>query len=325
MEKVFDGDPGTRWEFKLKFLEIQRFNKLYIPGQTLRGSEDGPTVLFIAGIHGDELNGVEVVRRLSTLIDPKSLRGTLVLLPSVNILGILNQERYMLDGRDLNRKFPGLKKGSFASRVAKIVFRIVEECDAVVDFHSATGGRKNAPQIRADLEYDKIEELAYAFGLPLIFDNQPTKGTLRRAAADAGVPCLLYEGGGAGAFEERPVRAGVQGAKAMLAHIDMLDIPHRDPPFQVVLEDSSWLRANRGGLLTVHQKPGAVLAEGERIATLKSIYSDEGEEILAPEEGILIGVTQLPIAVPGAPVAHILEMEELDEEDAARVRRMGRI
>jgi len=303
--------PGERREFRLQLLNLDRFSRVAMPGVVLRGRHDGPTLAVTAAIHGDELNGIEIARRLTNDIDPTYLSGRIIALPSVNVMGVLAGSRYMPDGRDLNREFPGSTKGSFTARVARRVLRVLDGADGHIDLHTGTRGRANMPHVRAHLDDARVAALARAFGAPVIFDQRGSQGTLRRTLVDRGVPSILFEAGQASVFQPYAIRAGIQGAMNVMRHLGMLRGEPRRPPVQLELEDAHWVRTSTTGLLEVFVKPGDILSRGDLIARNVSIFGDHREEITADRREVVLGLATHPLAAPGTPVAHLLEFRAL--------------
>lgn len=320
-EDVFSLERGEKREVKIESLHIHKFSELTIPGSVTKGNQDGPRLLLIAGIHGDELNGVAVVRRIIRTLDPRDISGTVVSIPVVNVWGVLSQSRYMIDGRDLNRSFPGSEGGSYTARVARSIRRIAERCDYVVDFHSASGGRSNIPQIRADMRHGPSSELAEAFGTTVIYNHGGVEGTLRRELVDGDVPTILYEGGEQGRFEKKAVEAGVTGALNVMASVGVVDREIVEPPCRLVLDRAKWLRSSTGGIIELNKEAGSYVSPGETVARITDIFGEKPEEVSHPDEGVIIGVTHRPLATPGSPIAHILELDGVDEDVSESVRR----
>jgi hypothetical protein len=320
-EDIFDVERGRSQEVTIETLRIHKFSELTIPGTVIRGREDGPRLLFIAGIHGDELNGVAIVRRLIRFCQGQDIAGTVIGIPVANVWGVLSHTRYMIDGRDLNRSFPGSREGSYTSRVADSVFRIAERCDYVVDFHSASGGRSNIPQIRADMGDRDTAGISKAFGTACIYNHKGVEGTLRRELVEKGVPAILYEGGEQERFEELPVEIGVAGALNVMAYAEMLDRDIAEPPCRLVLDKARWIRSSVGGIVERKMEAGSYVSPGATVAEITDIFGGRPEQITYDKEGVVIGVTHRPVATPGSPIAHILELEGMDEETSELIRR----
>jgi predicted deacylase len=286
-----------------------------LPIRVIRGRRDGPTVFVSAAIHGDELNGIEIIRRVRKLGILKKLRGTLILVPIVNIYGIMTLSRYLPDRRDLNRSFPGSTKGSLAGRVAKIFFdEIVSKCSLGIDLHTASIHKSNLPQVRTNIENEYTFNLAKKFEAPVILHSQLRDGSLRAIAQDNGVPILLYEAGEALRFDETCIRIGVKGiinvlrANGMLANIAR----KKTPKTPVISKSSKWVRATQGGMIRTIKALGDTVNENETIAYIDDPFEDVTYEIISPFDGIIIGKSEIPLIQEGDAVFHIARFENLD-------------
>ena len=277
-----------------------------LPFRVWRAPEPGPTVFVVGAVHGDELNGTGIVRSLM-LDAPFALRrGSLVLVPVANILGFEDRSRYLPDRRDLNRSFPGSADGSLAGRMAHTLFReIVAKCDAGIDLHTAAVGRTNYPNIRADVADPWTARLARAFGSPLIVTGPGPAGSLRQAAVAAGVPTIVLEAGEVWKVEPSVVAYGVQGVANVLADLGMVDAPPSTPPFQAEITRTTWVRAAQGGFLRFHVGPGDLVEVGQPIATNADLLGHPVEVLTAPDGGVVLGMSTLPVVLPGEPVCHV--------------------
>jgi len=274
----------------------------------IHGRRPGPTFFVSAAIHGDEIIGVEIIRRLIRTPQVRSLAGTLICVPVVNAFGFITQSRYLPDRRDLNRSFPGGPTGSLAARLANLFMtEVVARCDAGIDLHSAAQNRINLPQIRVDTGLPRARELAEAFGAPVIVQSDLREGSLRAAAQDLGKPVLVYESGEALRFDETALRMGVKGVLRVLAEMGMIrktkQLDLKRP--SEYSKKSSWTRAPMGGVLRLHRMIGDHVTKGELIATLGDPLGEEQIELTAPIKGVIIGRTMLPIVNEGDAVCHI--------------------
>ena len=244
--------PGKRRTIDVPVTDLSTHTPINMPVEVIHGRRPGP-VLFVCGaIHGDEINGVEIVRRLMRLSGIKGLRGTLIAVPIVNVFGFLNNSRYLPDRRDLNRSFPGRTSGSLAGRLADLFMReIVSKSTHGIDLHTAAIHRDNYPQIRADLDNPEVERLARAFGAPLTINADLRPGSLRGAAADIGVPVMVYEGGEALRFDELPIRSGVNGVVRCMRELGMLrdSKPRKIGRETALIRSSIWVRAPQSGVM----------------------------------------------------------------------------
>ena len=298
-------EPGTRAEITLPVADLYTATSLGMPVQVVRGRKEGPVLFVSAAVHGDELNGVEIVRRLMKRKIVRSIRGTLIAVPIVNVHGFLDQSRYLPDRRDLNRSFPGSAKGSIAARLANLFIKqIVANADYGIDLHTGAINRANLPQIRANLDEPRTFELARAFGAPVVIDSDMRDGSLRSCAAELGIPILIYEAGEALRFDETSIRAGLRGIFNVMRAIGML--PEKNPTGQrkkivepVVARSTRWVRASESGIVNNRAKLGSRVKEGERLATISDPIGRREDVIRAPFDGIVIGRSNLPLAHEG--------------------------
>jgi len=277
-----------------------------LPLRVVRAPKTGPTVLLTGAVHGDELNGTGVIREI--ILNPpfELARGTLVLVPVVNIPGFERRTRYMPDRRDLNRCFPGSAGGSLTSRAAHTVFEeLVRPCDYCIDFHTAALHRTNFPNVRGDMENAEVRRLAEAFGTSLLLDAKGPEKSLRREATDAGCPTIVIEAGEVWKVEPSIVESGVQGVCNVLDELGLIESQRTVPPYRAYIEQRRWLRSEFGGMLSFHARPGDVLEKGQPIASCLTLLGEERGVVTAPEDGIIIGSTTLPSVKPGDPLCHL--------------------
>lgn len=299
--------PGQRVDVNLPVADLYTSTSLSMPVRVICGRHAGPVMFVSAAIHGDELNGVEIIRRLLKRKALSSIRGTLVAVPIVNVHGFLDQSRYLPDRRDLNRSFPGSAKGSIAARLANIFIKqIVKKADYGIDLHTGAINRANLPQIRASLDDPRSEDLAKVFGAPVIIKSNILDGSLRACAAEIGMPVLVYEAGEALRFDETSIRAGLRGILNVMRHIGMLPRGKHGPSVAPVIARSTrWVRAGASGIVTDRISLGASVAEGQRLATISDPLGTEEEAVIAPFDGIVIGRSVLPLAHEGDALFHL--------------------
>jgi predicted deacylase len=271
-----------------------------------------------AAIHGDEINGVEVIRRLLRLPALARLRGTLIAIPMVNVYGVINHSRYLPDRRDLNRSFPGSEHGSLAGRLADLFMQaIVAKSTHGIDIHTGAAHRANLPQIRANLDDPGTAELARAFGVPVLLNSNLRDGSLREAAAERGIPMLLYEAGEALRFDELAIRAGVRGVVNVLRHLGALPRIKRSrkqsPPEPFVARSSVWVRAPESGILRTLSPLGARVQRQACLGVIADPFGEKEIEVLAPHSGVIIGRTHLPLVLEGEALFHIARFEDSRE------------
>lgn len=299
-------ERGSRGEVALHLSTSSSGVDIRIPVFVWRGREAGPRVFVTAAVHGDEINGAGAIREIIVSKPFEVVRGDLVLVPVVNIMGFDQHARYMPDRRDLNRSFPGNAGGSMASRTARAVFdAIVKPCDFGIDLHTAAVRRTNFPNVRADMENPALEDLARAFGTELIVSGQGPVGSLRRSACDAGKPTLILEAGEVWKVEPAVVEYAVRGIRNCLVHLGMVEGEIRRPAYQIVVDSTKWLRAEHGGFLQFHVAPGNIVEAGDPIATNTSLTGERNNVIAAPRDGVVLGMTTLPSVAPGDPICHL--------------------
>jgi predicted deacylase len=302
--------PGEHRVIDLPVAPMYTHDDLSITVQVVRGKHPGPTLFISAAIHGDEINGVEIIRRVLQQKALKNLRGTLLAIPIVNVYGFLNHTRYLPDGRDLNRAFPGSAKGSLTGRVAYTFVReIVNKCTHGIDLHTGSRHRSNFPQIRADLDDPQALAMTEAFGVPLAIDAKIRDGSLRACAGDAGIPVILYEAGEALRFEEVYIRAGVKGITNVMRNIGMLAKTRSKKvrPSPVISDQTGWVRAPESGILRTFVPLGGKVIAGQTLAMVADPLGTSETAILAPNDGMVIGRTNLPLVYEGDATFHIAQ------------------
>jgi len=275
------------------------------PVHVLRGLTPGPTVCLVAGIHGDELNGVEIVRQVFESLDPAEVSGTLIGVPVANIHGFRRSSRYLPDRRDLNRYFPGNPAGSAASRIAAALFReVVLHCEVLVDFHTGSFHRSNVPHVRANLLDGKVFAVARGFGVDWVVHNGGRPGTLRRAAVDAGIPAITYEAGEPLRFQASEIERGVAGTRRLLVGMEMIDgASSRTNP--TIIFRSTWIRVDDGGIFQPTRQVGDRVVSGEVIGSVTDPISNDRKPILSPRKGRIIGMALPQVVIPGFAVFHL--------------------
>lgn len=316
--------PGEKKKLELPVAKLYSDTDIRIPVYVVRSKKPGPTVFISAAIHGDELNGIEIVRRL---IQQKSLRllsGSLILVPIINIYGVHTLSRYMPDRRDLNRCFPGSEKGSLAARVADIFTeQIVKKCQYGIDLHTGAIHRSNLPQIRANLNDSETAAMAEAFGVPVLINANIRDGSLRQSAAEAGAKVLLYEAGQALRFDELSIRAGVRGVLNVLSYLGMLK-PKKSKqavtPFTA--NNSAWVRASASGIISNKTKIGDNVTKGQLLAKIGDPFGDEIAVVNSPRAGIVIGMQNIPLVQEGDAMYHIAFFSEDDEAIAEHIENL---
>jgi predicted deacylase len=308
-----DIPPGSRLNLDLPIAQLHTHTPLTMPIRVWRGKKDGPRLFVSAAIHGDELNGVEIIRRLMNQKVLSRLRGTLITIPIVNVYGVIQHSRYLPDRRDLNRNFPGHERGSLAGRLANLFMKeIVANATHGIDLHTGALNRNNLPQIRANMKDEATSDLAHAFGVPLLIDSHIRDGSLREAAAEYGIPMLLYEAGEALRFDEVSIRAGVKGIINVMRKLAMLPAVRRriKQPFEpTVVNTTSWVRAPESGILRALVPLGGRVKRDQLLGVIASPFGDQEYEVKTPYSGIVIGRTNLPLTNEGDALFHIARIQ----------------
>ncbi len=299
---------GERKRVQLDSAALYDYTQLTIPVEVIRGTQAGPTLFISAAIHGDEINGVEIIRKLLKKSFLKRIKGTLILIPIVNIFGFNYKSRYLPDRRDLNRSFPGSRNGSLASRLAYIFMKeIVSKCTHGIDLHTGAIHRTNLPQIRACLDDESTRSLAEGFGVPVVINSSLRDGSLREAARKKKVSMLLFEGGEALRFENNVINIGLRGCISVMRKIGMIEnsSPDQKRPKIFIAKSSYWTRAPHSGAFSTVKKIGEKIKVGDILAIIADPFGRESFNILAENDGILIGATVLPLVNQGDAMLHI--------------------
>lgn len=303
--RVEPGGYTTAW---LDVTESFAGQDVRTPVRIVHGLRPGPVFCLTGGVHGDELNGIEVVNRMIEESDADELAGTLVGVPIVNLPAFQRAMRYLPDRRDLNRHFPGDPNGSLAARVAYRVFDdLIRQCDFLLDLHTASNNRYNTAQVRGDLRDEMVRRAALRFGT-IAVHSPGQRGTLRRAAMEFGIPALVFEGGEAQRFSPSIIEVALTGARLIAAELGMIE-PIPGPPPQPVFRSSKWVRAPAGGVLLAEVDSGASIAEGQLLGVVYDPILGETNTVLAPRSGVLIGRANDQIVMPGYGTFHIASGE----------------
>lgn len=293
---------------RLAWQPNQSIDGLSLPTPVLvvNGAKTGPVLCLTAAIHGDELNGIEIVRRILHGIDPKELSGTVIGVPIVNLQGFQRTSRYLTDRRDLNRFFPGNPQGSSASRIAHSFFnKIISQCDLLVDLHTGSSHRTNLPQIRADLHYPEVAAFAQAFGIPVILHSEGSVGMLRHAAVETGIPAVTLEAGKSLTLQEPAVQHGVKSIKILLNKIRMLENAYVWNDSESVYYHSAWVRVDHGGILFGNVSLGDKVTKNEVLGVVTDPITNTQSEVISPHNGRIIGMAVDQVVMPGFAGFHI--------------------
>jgi predicted deacylase len=312
--------PGESRRIALETSESFVGGEVAAPVIVVRGIEPGPVLCLTGGIHGDELNGVEIVRRVADSLDPMSLHGMVIALPIVNPHGFRRSSRYLPDRRDLNRFFPGRKLGSAASRIARRVFeQVIMQCDYLIDFHTGSFHRTNLPHLRGDLSHRGVVKLADAFAPEILLNSVPRAGILRGAAVSAGIPAVTFEAGEPMRFDPEAILAGVDGVKRTMAGLQMSSLPGAvdETPKTAVYRQAVWVRVDDGGILLPSVPLGANVEVDTVLATVTDPITNQSAVVTSPYAGRIIGMAHGQVVIPGFAAFRIaLEAEVLPEVSA---------
>ena len=310
--------PGSTATVDLPLSLLSDHTPIELTVKVIHGKRPGPVLLINGAIHGDEVNGVEIIRRVMRHSAIKNMAGTLIAVPIVNVYGFLTNTRYLPDRRDLNRSFPGSSAGSLASRLAHLYMtEIVTKATHGIDLHTGAIHRPNFPQIRCDLSNPEVRKMATSFGVPVILNAAMREGSLRKAAIDQQVPFLVFEAGEALRFDEVAIRAGVQGIIRVMGDLEMIRQRSRDeaPTDPVISRSSTWVRAPEGGIFRARAKLGSRVTTGSQLGIIASPFGDSEFPIECPTDGIIIGLNNLPNVNQGDGVFNIARVD--DPEAAA--------
>ncbi len=321
-------DPGEKRQFRFEIGETYLGDPVEIPVTVINGKRPGPTGFVTAAVHGDELNGVKVAQLVADLFRPADLAGTLVVIHVVNVPGFLAQQRYIpIYDLDMNRAFPGSPTGNTAERMAHEIWQnFIEPCDFGLDFHTSTRNRTTMYHVRAAMGEDRVEELARSFGANVILDGEGETGQLRTAATAAGIPTITVEMGRAHRFQQPLIDRGVDGVKSVLAAVGMLPNGSVLWPgwYKVMTSDNErrWIRAHTGGLVDMEWGESPLVYAGDPICTITDHFRQEEHTVEAPFTGLIVGILENPVALPGHPLCHMVRLDpETLEEVEAEVER----
>ena len=308
--------PGKVRQIEFDLLDVDIGESWPIPITVVHGARPGPVVTLLGALHGNELVGPLALTYLcgpsflgeDKAIDPAAMAGTLRIVPVVNLPGYRRQSRYMADGRDLNRSFPGKPESNTTSRVAHRLWNeVISGSDHIIDLHTAALGRTNMPQIRANLADRASNRIARAFGIETILDNVGPKGSLRKIANEAGIGSITYEGGGSNEADPESVQVAIYGILNVLRSLKVLPGYPSRPRFRILASGSVWIRSDQGGLLDVLTPAGSFVEDGETVATVTDPERPgESYDILSPTRGLLISTATHPFVNAGTPIGHLL-------------------
>ena len=308
-------EAGQREVIDLSIPDLYMHTSLTIPVQVVHGKNEGPTLFVCAAIHGDEINGVEIIRRLMKSKRINRIKGTLLAVPVVNVYGFIDKSRYLPDRRDLNRAFPGSETGSLAARLSHVFFNeIAAKSTHGIDLHTAAIHRDNLPQIRAYLDDDETKRMAEAFSVPVILNTPILEGSMREALEKMDISVIVYEAGEALRFNEVAIRAGVKGIVSVMRAIGML--PKLKSPKRSITtltcKSSTWVRAPQSGILRSLIPLGKVVEKDQIMGVVADPFGEKEEEVIATTSGIVVGRTNIPLVNEGEALFHIARYKETD-------------
>ncbi|MCT7991441.1 succinylglutamate desuccinylase/aspartoacylase family protein [Laspinema olomoucense] len=303
--------PGEKRRLELPVARLPTQTMLGLPVTVINGTRSGPRLWLSAAIHGDEINGVEIIRQVLHQISPRQLCGSIIAVPIVNVFGFIEQSRYLPDRRDLNRSFPGSARGSLASRLAHLFMKeVVMRCTHGIDLHTASHHRINLPQIRANLGDRETYRCAQAFGAPLMIHATTRDGSLRQAATQLGIPVLLYESGEALRFDAEAIAVGTRGIMQVMAMLGMISdfAPSPFPP-SLEVKKTQWVRSPSSGILHLEVGLGQSISKKHRLGIICDAFGDQTMKVYAPFDGVIIGHTQNPLVNQGDAILNLAAIE----------------
>lgn len=308
-------EPGETQSLRYQISETYLGDPVRIPVTIINGTDPGPTMFLSAAAHGDELNGIEVVRKVAHEWDHTDLAGTLVCLPVLNVPAFIAQQRYLpIYDRDLNRSFPGDPESTSSKRMAHRIFtNFLEPCDLGLDFHTSTRGRTNMLHVRGDMTDSGVHRLAMSFGSNVIIDTEPPEGTLRGEVTNVGTPTITVEMGEAHRFQREFIDEALAGVESVFAEYGLLEAAAvRWPGWRTIVagpSEKTWIRADAGGIVDMHVSRGRLVRESDAIATITNPFKADDLTVYAPFTGVLVGVLENPVVYPGNPLCHLVELE----------------
>ncbi|MDH5379902.1 MAG: succinylglutamate desuccinylase/aspartoacylase family protein [Cyclobacteriaceae bacterium] len=298
--------PGEKRRILINIAKLPSHSSINISINVSRGKEDGPTLLLMGGLHGDEINGVEIVRRMIETDLHAPLRGSVICIPILNIYGFIHFSRYLPDGKDVNRSFPGNKNGSLASRLAHYVtHNIIPQIDYGVDFHTGGGERTNFPQVRCVFADPENEKLAEAFHAPFTLNSPYRAHSLRQTAGKLGKKILVYEGGESVRFDEFAIVQGIEGARRLMKHLDMIDDAPHPLVKNTIIRNSSWVRAKVSGMFTSSVESGQQVKRNQLLGYITDTFGDYKKPVKSPAAGYVIGLNNNPLVHQGDAIMHL--------------------
>jgi len=306
--------PGTRQRVEIPVAHLATQTPIYLPVTVVHGRRPGHRLWLSAAIHGDELNGLEIISRVLDHLDARRLRGSVIAVPIINVFGFLQQQRYLPDRRDLNRSFPGTARGSLAARIAHLFMsEIVDRATHGLDLHTASNHRTNLPQTRANLSDPESRKMAELFGAPVMVHGEAPQGSLRWAVARRKKPIVVYEAGEPQRYNDEAIRVGVRGVMRVIRGLDIL---RQTKPMRTLTvreaQRTQWVRARRSGLLKLSIKLGDTVKARDRLGVINDAFGDTHTEVRAPHDGLVIGHTHNPLVNQGDGIFHLAQLKDRD-------------
>lgn len=296
---------GECREVQLNIARLPTHTSIDLPVHVYRGEEDGPVLLLTGGLHGDEINGIEIIRRLirKKLVRPE--RGSVIAMPLVNIYGFIQNVRGVPDGKDINRSFPGVKGGSLARLLAHtLMSEVIPQIDYGIDFHTGGASRANYPQVRSVLEIDKNRELAEAFAPPVIMNSSFIDKSFRKAAYKKDKHILVYETGESHRLDDEGIEEGINGTLRVMKHLEMVSSAPDSGPTEIYGK-SRWTRARKAGLFQAHVRLGERIKHRQTVGTINDPFGEKSAKVVAPRGGRVIGINHAPVVHKGDALLHI--------------------
>ncbi|MFC7002770.1 succinylglutamate desuccinylase/aspartoacylase family protein [Pseudobowmanella zhangzhouensis] len=312
---------STQKSVKIPAVRLYTDTPMDLHVEVFHGTKDGPVLLICAAVHGDELNGIDICRRLIKKLNPKRLEGTVMIVPIVNVFGFIHQTRYLPDRRDLNRCFPGSERGALGSRLAWLVYtELMTKATHIIDLHTGAIHRTNLPQIRCNITDPVALKMAEAFNVPVILHAKEREGTLRAEANALGISVIVYEAGEALRLESRPIKAGLLGVLNVMKELGMVQRRGIRTSFKPLMANNSqWVRNENDGLITNKVKLGSQVHKGDILGYSCSPHGDMEQPIRSPIEGLVIGMSKIPIANEGEALFHIAKFSDEDILEAGDI------
>ncbi len=308
---------GERKKIEVPVSRLYDFTELTIPIEVIRGKKEGPVLLVCAAVHGDEINGVEIIRRLLLHKAIKKINGTLIVIPIVNVFGFNNKSRYLPDRRDLNRSFPGASKGSLTAQLANfLVKEVLYKCTHCIDLHTGAVQRSNLPQIRGTLDSPEIEKLAKAFHVPVILNTSPMPGSLRAVSKKRGIQYLVFEGGEALRFDEKVIHSGLNGILSIMTELKMVEkakvsLLQRKQKDSFIARSCKWARSPSSGIFKAKKGLGDKIIEGDLLGIISDPFGATRIELRSETAGIIIGASNLPLVSEGDAIFNIASFKNV--------------